>query len=359
MFTSLIPPLHDASFARRTALAPDHLTLAESLQARGYATASWNASGQIHPRFGVAQGFDLYHRVFGHKFASNVAPALAWLDRPDREPVPFFLFLHTYEVHRRYTPRLDLLALFGDYSEWDSLEEIKADVRTRAEAEPRVELEFFLDAYDAEIRSMDEAFGTLIAGLRERGLLERTVVVLTSDHGEEFGERGYNGKHSHTLFDELLRVPLIVRLPGARHAGTRVRDQVGIIDIAPTILGALGHRSPAVFQGRELFDGTGRLRPPGDGFVFSERDEDREERRMISLRGNGWKWIRFRGLFDLEADPAEKRNLRRDTPETRARAHAMRRSAHDWMWARSRPPAPKVGLTSEVAEQLRALGYLE
>ena len=386
MLTSLIPPHHGASIARSTALAPGHLTLAEILRGHGYATASWNGGIQLDALYGLDQGFDRYHsasregrpETSAHGPLDRLEPAVAaglgWIDGL-APGLPFFLFLHSYEVHHPYTPDPELRALFGRtatrLADEVSVEDLERFNRGEWELEPG-DLEHVIAAYDAEIRSADRAFGQLVDGLRERGLLDRTVVLLTSDHGEELGEHGVVGWHSHTLFDELLHVPLLVRLPNGRRGGERVPEQVAGLDLAPTILAAVGIEPPPVFEGRSVL-GLTRGAPPDERKVLSARDL-REPAHRISLRGGGWKWIRqdrFRRrdgerrwmedgqLFDLGRDPGETENVRDSSPSTRARERAMRRQAE--AWAAARRPVAEAARTpdSTLTRQLRALGYLE
>ena len=107
------------------------------------------------------------------------------------------------------------------------------------------DLGHIINAYDAEIRSMDFGLGILVEALRQRGIYDDTLIVFTSDHGEEFGEHGVVGWHSHSLYDELLRIPLIIKLPQSRSGGERVAAQVRGIDIPPTILSVIATVEPA------------------------------------------------------------------------------------------------------------------
>jgi arylsulfatase A-like enzyme len=359
LLTSLVVPHHGASFARRAPLPADRLTLADVLHERGYATVAWHGGGQIHERFGLDQGFERYDRVRG-RFGNAVGRALEWLDqRSPEDDAPFFMFLHTYEVHLPYTPRARHRALFGRYptrlEDHIAMEDLRPFNRGERDL-TRGDRDHIVAAYDAEVRSADEAFGTLLEGLRDRGLLDRTVMALTSDHGEELGERTRIGWHSHTLYDELLRVPLIVRFPGGLHAGTRVRGQVGGIDVAPTLLDIAGFRSPAVFQGRSLLERVEGLPSDRDSYVLSARDVKRGKR--LSLRSDRWKWIVHRGLFDLEGDPGETKNLRDRDAQSQARARMMKARADRWAMARPEPTTRTVGLSEDLTDQLRALGYV-
>ena len=366
MLTGLITPHHGASFLHRTLLAPQRLTLAEILRGHGYATQSWNGGAQMDRLWGLDQGFEQY-RSFAtlgspspiDRFETTVAAALDWLDgRTDRRP--FFLFLHTYEVHHPYTPDPELRVLFGTFPTRLGNDVSLLDLRRfNSGAWPleRGDLEHIVASYDAEIRSVDRAFGHLIEGLRERRLIESTLVVLTSDHGEEFAEHGLVGWHSHTLFDELLHVPLIVRLPGGAYGGVRVSAQVRGFDVAPTILDTLGITPPAVFEGRSLLRivGSPGLRDELPALSALDGAEP------FALRSGGWKWISSGGLYDLRADPGELHNLRREGRTMRARYRAMRQSAHEWLELRPEdlgPPLPR-SFEDTLQERLRALGYVE
>ena len=295
----------------------------------------------------------------GDRLDTAVRSALSWLDRQGSGR-PFFLFLHSYEVHSPYTPDPELRARFGRFPTrlGDAVSVLDLwQVKEGQSSFGPADLAHIVASYDAEIVSADRGFGRLLDGLRQRGLEERTVVVLTSDHGEEFGEHGVVGWHSHTLFDELLRVPLVVRLPGGAHAGHRIEYQVSGIDLAPTVLDAAGLVPPATFQGRSLLDLVEGAASSPSPFVLSGRDSKRRD--LLSLRGEGWKWIRFDGLYDLRADPGETRNLRNTSEEARARQRVLRSRADRWLNARRPPAVVDVEPGQAMEEQLRALGYID
>ena len=234
ILASLLPPHHGASISNDLALPREVLTLAEVLKEAGYTTASYNGGIQLDPAWGLDQGFDVYASVKPRgapaeslvdktdRFAHQVDRAAAWI-RGRRSP-GFFLFLHTYEVHHPYSPEPDDLALFrgsydGPLPDLVTVELLKEVNGGKRPVDDR-DRQHIVDTYDAEIRSMDRAFGTLVALLKERKLYDAALVIVTSDHGEEFGEHGQMGWHSHTLYDELLRVPLLVKLPKSRRAGS-------------------------------------------------------------------------------------------------------------------------------------------
>lgn len=366
MLSSLPPQVHGASFTRRTPLPDDAVTLAEVLSERGFRTVSFNDGSQVKRLWGLAQGFDLYRSTRGDRavararFDDRVSDLLGWLDR--REPgdgagEPFFAFLHSYEVHHPYIPDEDDLSRLEDtpYEGWlgrrVSVRSLKR-INQREQAIDAADRKFIETAYDAEIRSMDRALGRLLDGLRERGLLDDTLVVFTSDHGEEFGEHGDWGWHGHTLFDELLRVPLIVRFPDGRWAGERVRRQVRLVDLAPTVADGLGVPAPESWWGvslRPLLEGD-ELAPL---IAVAMIDQDKEV-PAGGVRTGRWKYLSGR-LFDLEHDPREAVNVLLDHQELAAAL-----SDHlEWVRSRTRESdAGAVELDPETTRELEALGYL-
>ena len=387
MLSSLWPEHHGAFFLRKTALPDAVLTLPEVLAELGYRTAGFNGGGQMAPEFGLGQGFELY-QVVGRaaKTLETVRRAERWIASHD-EGEPFFLFLHTYEIHHPYTPEpADLRELAADYQgalpakiSKHLLVEINRGERDLEDGD----LDYIVAAYDAEIRSMDAALGRFFAFLRQSGLYDRSIIVLTSDHGEEFGERGQVGWHSHTLYDELLEVPLLIKLPASRHAGRSVAAQVRSIDLPPTILSLLGRPPRDEFEGFDL-----RHMIEDEGFdpglpALSQQDTAAGVDHT-SLRVGGWKlypnrlfhvqrlgrdagrlrYLRARfawavgedRLYDLASDPQERRDLAGRERRERRRLQAWRAG----LKAERPAPAPVSAVPNdETLERLRALGYVD
>ncbi len=353
LLTSLVPQRHGASWAARRALPEEVVTLPEVLRRHGYRTAAFTGGGQMHPSNGLAQGFDLYRVTGPLPLAETVAAALPWLD--EHREGPFFLFLHTYETHHPYTPDPETLALFDGGYDGPLPAKIRVGLLDRVNRGelaigPR-DLAHIVAAYDAEIRSMDRGFGELVRQLRERGLYDRTAIVLTSDHGEEFGEHERVGWHSHSLYDELLRVPLLIRFPGGRHAGAAVAAQVRSLDVAPTALAALGIAPPPEFEGVDL---AAILAGHGAPLAAVSR-RDVRDLEIVSLRTAGWKLYGER-LFDLAADPGERVDVAAAHPEAVA---ALRRLLAEATAAGPVAPAPAAEPDRRLLEELRALGYVD
>jgi arylsulfatase A-like enzyme len=358
IFTSLIPQHHGASVTREMALAPAHLTLTEVLRDRGFSTAAFHGGGQLDAAFGLDQGFEVY-KAKGHRpgdasydrFLPTVEKGLAWLE--PRRQGRFLLFLHTYEAHSPYTPSREGLAALDAGYQGPLPAEISTDLlagintgQTALAPADRLHIEH---AYEAEVHSVDAAFATLVEGLRRLGLYDRTLIVFTSDHGEEFGEHGKVGRHGHTLYDELLRIPLLVKYPHSWRSGQALTAQVRGIDIAPTVLVALGMPVPAVFEGSDLTRyAAGGVPPPP--YAVSVLDGGGS-----SLRSPRWKWDRH-ALYDLSTDPGERVDVSAAYPRV---AERLRRKAEELVAkAATIGPVPAT-LDPALQERLRALGYLD
>jgi arylsulfatase A-like enzyme len=330
-------------------------TLAETLRGAGYATHAVTSHLYVSAVYGLDRGFD--HLDFHQdRKATDVADrATDLLDRVgDR---PFFLFLHFYDPHWHYDPPATTRALFERPYTGD-VTGLWQDFSKRARITP-ADVQHLLDLYDGEIRYVDDEIGRVLDHMKSRGLDRSTLVVVTSDHGEEFREHG-SWEHQKTLYEEVVRIPLLMRGPGL--AARREAAQVSLLDVAPTVLAWAGLPAWPHAQGRSL------LAPAGTREAYGETDHTTDGSYKLFLRGaqGRWKTIvslsrtdrRPRGVewYDLSTDPSEKRN----TPPPPDVAEALqRRAVGRWQSARARSSAgPAVSLTPEQRDRLRALGYV-
>jgi arylsulfatase len=213
----------------------------------------------------------------------------------------------------------------------------------------RAEVRFLEGLYDGEIAFFDAQLGLLLDELRQRRLLERTIVVVMADHGESFLEHG-SVKHCRTVFEPEVRTPLLVRLP-RQHHGARLAGAVQNLDLVPTLLDLLGLPVPGQgFEGRSLLPRLNGA-PPGGELAFTMINNrravaDNRYKLLADLRSGSWQ------LFDLQSDPAERRDVKETTREPFDR---LRRELRAWLAAEG----PQGLQESEEADrQLRALGYL-
>jgi arylsulfatase A-like enzyme len=274
LFTSRYPSEHGVtSFISAPAASLE--LLAERLRRGGYLTRAYTEDGGVWALAGFARGFSAYAErrspdfVYRGEAAATFADATHWIEaNADRT---FFLFIHTYQVHAPYNPPKDYRALFADV--------------------PGREGGMWLQAlaYDQEVRYTDDQVAGFLAALTRLGLAERSIVVLTSDHGEEFGEHGGTG-HGRTLHRETLHVPLIVSAPGLLGA-RRVATPVSLLDVAPTLLDLVGVAGIDGARGTSLAAtaaGNGNAGPAADRPLFGEVDRfDRQPIKLVSVRRAG------------------------------------------------------------------------
>jgi arylsulfatase A-like enzyme len=187
------------------------------------------------------------------------------------------------------------------------------------------------------------------------------MVIVTADHGEEFLDHGSFG-HMGTLYDELIRVPLIVRLPGRRFAGEVVEQRVSIVDVAPSVLAWLDLPAPAAMQGEILVDPVRGPRAPANRAITSSLGR-RDLLRLRSIIHDDWKLIRYEAptrrelLFDLVTDPRETRSL---SHAKRAELLKLDFRLHELLAEYEQAAEPEViELTGESLEEVRSLGYLQ
>lgn len=373
-----LPPSHHRVIRPADALSPAVVSLAEVLQVEGYSTAGFVSGPFVRALHGFGQGFDVYDEtasadgnLASHK--GRTSPVLFerfrdWLTAQGEErDRPFFAFLHMWDVHYDFDPPPPYDSMFDPGYEGDiSGENFELGAHIHAGMDPR-DLEHVIALYDGEIRYTDEYVGKIVDLLREQGVYENTIIVLTSDHGEEFFEHGSKG-HGKNLYDETIRVPMIFAAPNLIPPGQAIQEQVRLADIAPTILGLGGIPSPPAFgrtagasRGVDLSRSLLRKAPMPAGLIAHSS----LQRRASSARGQEGKVIHTRGrpvieFYDLRVDPGELEDLGGMTPlpnpgDSLVQAGENHRLA-TWQLKSFRESAK---VTREHADKLRALGYIE
>jgi len=337
ILTGTLPMTHGIHDNLGFRLSPDAVTLAGHLRLQGFATAAFVGAFPLDSRFGLGLGFDLYDDLYGSADAANpmvfverragevTARSMDWIET--RRGGPWFVFLHLFDPHQPYAP-----------------------------PEPYAS-RYAADPYAGEVAYVDACLAELMGQLDAAGAGEDTVIVLTSDHGEAFGEHGETS-HGYFAYNGTLRVPLIVGGAAARLGGRRVADAVSHVDIFPTVCDLLGVPPPPGLAGRSL-------RPLMDGQTSPERPIYFES--VAAFHNCGWAPLRgvvdggFKfidqpvpELYDLGADFAEASNLAGRRP-----LDAFRKMLADF--TRAAPPgaeASRKGETRAAEEKMRSLGYL-
>lgn len=355
----------------RSSLTPElaEVTLAEAFKASGYETAAFQANYRLIPGLGFGRGFDRYvaHPSQRSPAGSTLRAgelhglALEWLQSAGE---PFFLYVQSMDVHD-YDPPAPFRGRFRSTSENAPPlpPEMAEALDGVSEKQVQKLLKMHPDSYDETIAYADHEIGRLLAEVERLGLHERTAIAITADHGEPLGEHGVLF-HGFTLYEELVRVPLIVFLPW-ESSGTRVEEIVGLMDLGPTLLDLVGIPIPEPFEGRSLFEPFGVLEEPSAVGVAQPLGVKRPA--SWYLRSGPWKLIKSEEktlLFHLPSDPDEERDLSATRPVVTGylTAELMRRSPslrEGWR----NPPAPERDLSQEEQEELeralRALGYIE
>ncbi|MFP6638702.1 MAG: sulfatase [Myxococcota bacterium] len=372
LFTSVSPVSHGVIKYGRS-LDPAWTTLAQALSRAGYDTAAVVSSYVLGSRFGYDRGFDAFDEDFsqasvpsgvtlweGEEIAGKfygraddtTRRALDWLaDRPDPER-PFLLFVHYFDPHDPYT--------------------VPEGYRPPFLPGPREALKRnrVIFMYDAVLAYMDQEVGRLLAALGPLGLRDNTLVVVTGDHGEGLDQRGhwYHGVH---VYEEGVRVPLIVSWPGRSAAGLRVASPVSLVDLAPSLLALSDTPAEAGFRGRNLADALAGGEPPDPEspiWLYRRHYAPGDEVEGLSpageqwaLRRGGWKLIVGESegvleLYDLVSDPQEKTNLASERKDVVAR---LRTELESWIEEQPRADAPAAPLDPEARRRLEALGYVE
>ncbi len=404
LMTSLYPAVHGAnkrsrlgeldwlfepgSFRPTRALHASRTRMAELLQAQGFATLGLVQGAYPSAVFGFAKGVDRYDENASPGVRFDVEEALHWLD--SEKPERFFVYIHVKEVHSPYSPN-DIRVTVNHRRSAVSTQQYRAGAKEERERFEQIDFDpgyagrvdgslkslqrmkkqlpkqaagdiyHLVALYDRGIRYVDHWFGALIGGLRERGLLNETVVLFTSDHGEEFLEHG-GLEHGHTYYEEMLRVPLILRIPGQAH-GTVIDDAVGLVDVLPTVLEVLGVEAQYPTQGRSLVPlWTGGSLEPRSYFGEASNDDGR-----MALRADGFKYVRNKArpdeLYVLSEDPGERFDRCR---LRRKLCKSYRRKLKAWVKQQAQfaallalPEAQDVVIDDEMAERLRSMGYVD
>ncbi len=342
-----------------TTLAPEITTFPETLVRAGWTGAAFTGGAGVSAVFGYGRGFTTYlddKRFAG--FDYSAPPAMAWLDQ-NRES-HFFLFLHGYDVHGQHPlDGIDPRVAVPDYKgKLDGSIEEQARLREQGLAAIRKpgdpaslegvltpdDAKFLLSVYDAKVRQADERVGKVLDQLRTTGLLDRSIVAIVADHGEEFMEHAYID-HGATLCDHQLHVPLMIRFPGDTQQ-VFVDTPVRTLDLFPTIFDALGLEGPAGVNGRSLLP---LLRgEKADLPIYAESDYRLFVHQRMAQVGDHRLVLDLedgqRQLFDLAADPAELHDASAAKPRE---TYELEQSLRTWMDATRTNPADYLGVRQD------------
>jgi len=357
-------------------------SLVELFNQAGFATAGITEGGYVSKGFNMHRGFAYYHEEKGILRMSSASKATGgiaktfnkakeWLEK--HKDKPFFLFIHTYEPHTPYTNHYFSQGMnpgrIGEMFKIQYLVQLCSGQLVLTDTEKQ----YVHALYESDIHSSDRYVGEFLTFLEKIGIRSKTLVVVTSDHGEELGEHfeRYSYDHGHSLKDNLLRVPLVIHDPVRKFAVSQVDAQVRLIDVIPTVADLLGVKINYSIAGRSLVDfmtakeTSHRVAVSGltnfGPLRYSIRDgrykfieiaaPDKDKPPMVPILP---KWQ----LYDLLNDPAEKTNLANAKPKL---AKTMSATLHQQIEILGKSPTdsqPMIG-NEELLKRLRSLGYLD
>jgi arylsulfatase A-like enzyme len=417
---SLFTGLHSFSHGvkvSKDALPKDFPTLAIQLKELGYQTASFSDNAYISDRTGLTNGFDTVYDIWQlvkphgiertkssklikklEPYGAPAKPVIAavrtlqhfrsmikpqrrqgdkgarltnqflreWLTESRNPTQPFFLFVNYMECHEPYRPPnpYDRRFMPRHFSEWrvSRLRNNKEAILNAPDKQQRDDLEILQALYDGGLSYLDAMIGEVIQTLESLGILDETVVVVTSDHGDSLGEHHHIG-HRMALYEQLVHVPLIIRYPRGFPTGKRVPDLVSLIDLYPTFLELGGADiSGASLNGNYKLsaDLANYVRP----FVIAENTAPKSQNGVIArmLRNNQYKYIwksnQEHELYDILADPQEQTNLISTRLEVAA---GLNEQLQAWLESPGHPQfeAGQVEYDQVMLERLRELGYVD
>ncbi len=376
--------VHHQVYYDDESMDPSLVTLADVLRQNQLYCAALTGGGFVSSVYGFSKGFDTYSNDAGGVFRQDSAEHLfhlvsEWLDI--HKDKGFFLFLHTYQPHNPYACPYPHKTMFvQEGAKWRHLDLLsflggKAGIFKALTEEERRNV---VGLYDGEIRYTDQKFiGPLIQKLKNLGIYDQSLVVFTSDHGEEFYEHQGWG-HGHSLFDESLKVPLIIKFPESRYRGKKISNFVSLVDIFPTILEEMEIRCDDLeMDGKSLFPVI-RGREKEDRTFLADIASnvlDSHIPRKISMNKGREKLIlnqRFRKeklefflaeppvlipveVYDLIQDPGEKKNIAGMRSEL---ANRIIRDIDQIYKEAKKRSTGKLKLSNELRKQLEALGYI-
>lgn len=371
LFTSMYPSQHNVIRGNRQdadgnvyspVLSASLKTMAEYMQEAGYNTVGLLEQGQLRAYMGFAQGFYFYDSFMVLAKLLN-REFYRWL--PKNKHRKFFAYLHYQDVHAPYTPKPQYAELFGAESDvpthgaaWqdakDDWRQFQIDFMEGNLEISQSDIDQLIRLYDAEIRAIDDQLGTLFQKLKEEGVYDNSLIIITSDHGDAFLEHNLLD-HGNSLYDEVLRIPLIMRFPGGEHQGV-VDSPVQMIDLLPTLLDYLNIDHNGTLMGHSVLGHLEGSEKPEPYPIYSELGD------MVALRKGDYKLIYDMAnerveLYNVAEDPSEQVDLSAQWADLVASLKAEVAQLAEYI-AATRPEAEDIQVDPKTVENLKSLGYI-
>lgn len=362
IFTSLYPSSHGNNMPGGR-LSTKAKALAEILKENYFTTQAFDAAGWARSEYGFSQGFDNYNEdsSIGNEKVSSFRltdDAVRWikLNRKNK----FFLFLFYNDTHYMYTYHRGI-SFYKEKSKnvySDMKFEKICEIKDSLDEE---DIKTLTGYYDGEIKLVDQSLGRLFNEMRKLGVYNNTIIIVTGDHGEEFGAHGYFG-HTYTIYNDVLHVPLIIKVPGNKIKNIAVEEVVSSIDIMPTVLNLLRIKNNYNFQGTDISRFFRDVKYPAGNKISIAETWNRWPRKSIQTKE--WKMTfndingtTYYELFNLADDPREMNNLAESYKEKLAEFKQIMSSKIEAI-QKIKLEEEKSELTEAESSEMRSLGYL-
>jgi arylsulfatase A-like enzyme len=373
IMTSLYPSSHEVG-RQSFPLADEHLTLAELLGEGGYQTAAFTDGGFVSKIFGFDHGFDIYDDQ-GGGFTNILPKVKKWLDM--NKAKPFFLFIHSYDIHSPYNPPLPYNSMFHNFPYAGSHIPSNQTLGLANKNELNLnneDLSHFIALYDGGIRYTDEKIGEFLSYLKDSGLAKQSLIIITSDHGEAFKEHG-RLLHRQLYYRPNLHVPLIIRIPKYPKKEIRIKNLVRSIDLLPTILDITALPTHPKAQGESLLPLIKRQRSYVNQFLWkishpfakdlktslAESEPRMPPHHRSIITNDGYQMItdqtfNYVKLFNLNTDPLAKNDIAKDRDDITEQLLLKLKRIYSMQ---SYNTTSIIHLDEQTHKQLEALGYID
>jgi len=348
-------------------LSEDENTLAEVLLQQAVVPVAWIHNPHLNSYMGFGQGFVEYHEQQGDINVINER-FLKWLNDEGKD-YRFFSYIHYIDLHDPYKPKPPYDTMYGvhsdfysgiDFKNWGTyLHEIRSGERTLEQKD----VDQLISYYNGLITYIDKKVGMLLNDLKNTGVYDNSLIILTADHGDGFMEHGFIS-HSTKPYDELLKVPLIIKFPDSEYAGKVIHDQVELIDIMPTILGFMGIEIVEGVEGTTLLNylkQNAKVKEINLSQYSISEIAERDSYPISAVRTEDYKYIHFQNqedeFYDLRTDPLEQNNIIDVNREEAEKFHKIQMKI---VTERSKKSArKKTVLDKKTIKELKALGYIK
>ena len=344
-------PSHHGAMKATSELGNSTITIADILHDKGYKTVAFTGGGFTSKKYNY-HTFDIFNDTKTTNNSMEIQNVINWVDSNSKGK--FFLFWHTFSTHAPYAPSKQF-DVFSDKNYNGMLNSLNSSALQKILKESinnltQEDIDYMISKYDGGILEADYNFGELIKELKEKNILDKTIIIVVSDHGESFAEREEQKRIGHViLYKEVMHVPLIVRIPGV--PGNKMQGTVELIDIMPTVLSILNMQVPDSVDGKSLFSASTA------DFAYSENSYHEERSSLIYknyhlIHDKNNNTFEF---YNLNNDPEERNNLfgNKSEEESLMVREILRRESVN----HSAGKTENAEMDEELVEQLKALGY--